>query len=46
MIYALDVTSALIDLIIFFVSPKIENKRKRLKMARQADIIQSTDQKI
>ena len=43
LIFALDVISAIIDLIIFFVSPKIENKRKRLKMARQADILLSTN---
>ena len=38
LVFALDVISALIDLIIFIVSPKIENRRKRLRDARQADI--------
>ena len=38
LIFALDVVSAIVDLIIFIVSPKIENKRKLLKQARMADI--------
>ena len=38
LIFALDVVSATVDLIIFIVSPKIENKRKLLKQARMADI--------
>ena len=38
LVFTLDVLSAFTDMIIFLVSPRIENKRKRLKMARQADI--------
>ena len=45
MIFALDVLSALTDLTIFIVSPKIENKRSRLKEARKADI-ETTHQQI
>ena len=38
LIFALDTVSALVDLIIFIKGPKIENKSKRLKTARCADI--------
>jgi hypothetical protein len=38
LIFALDVFSAIIDLIIFFATPSIENERKRMKQARIADI--------
>ena len=38
MVFALDVISASVDLIILIVSPKIENKKTLLKQARVADI--------
>ena len=34
LIFFLDVVSAFVDLAIFFITPKIENNRKRLKEAR------------
>ena len=40
LIFALDVVSSITDLIIFICMPKILNEKKRLKMARQADIEQ------
>ena len=44
LVFALDVVSAIVDLLIFIVSPKIEDRRKRLREARQADI-EATTQK-
>ena len=44
-IFLLDVISAITDLIIFIVSPKIDNKSKRLREARKADIETSCLQK-
>ena len=44
LVFALDVVSAIVDLLIFIVSPKIEDRRKRLREARQADI-EATSQK-
>jgi len=38
LVFLLDAVSALFDLIIFIASPKIANKRERLKEARLADI--------
>ena len=38
--------SAIVDLLIFIVSPKIEDRRKRLREARQADIEATTQKRL
>jgi len=45
MVFFLDAVSALFDLIVFIASPKIANKRQRLKETRLADISGQQDRK-
>ena len=44
LVFFLDVVSALVDLLIFIISPKVSSKKKRIRQARIADINATTVQ--
>ena len=43
LVFFLDVVSALVDLLILIITPKVSNKKKRIKQARIADINATTE---